>query len=86
MTAVLGDKDIIVDTDEVGRYLTRDEGVTAMTDKRDDAWKGKEWTGTGLEVLWLENCEHAQAFYKPKQRRKLVEVLLEYCDGTDEAS
>ena len=86
VTAVLAEKDIIVDTNEVGRYLTRDEDVTALMDKRDDGWKEKEWTGgTGLEILWLENCDHAQEFYKPRERRKLVEVLLEYCKNTDEA-
>ena len=82
VTAVLGEKDIIVDTNEVGRYLTRDDDITALADKRDDSWKANEWSDSGIEVLWLENCDHAQEFYRPQERRKLVEVLIQYCKDT----
>ena len=94
VTAVLGSEDIIVDTEEVGRYLTREsdgvgagngeEGeageVTAMMDKRDDGWKEREWTGKkGVEVVWMEGCDHAQEFYRKRERDRIVDVLVEYC-------
>ena len=97
VTAVVGSEDIIVDTEEVGRYLTRDESggagggtsgedgeggeVTAMMDKRDDGWKEREWTGRkGIEVVWMEGCDHAEEFYRKRERGRIVDVLVEYCN------
>jgi pimeloyl-ACP methyl ester carboxylesterase len=83
VTVVLSGKDIIIDTETMGRYLTREDGVKTIDDRRDDAWKKDNWTGEGLEVLWFDDLNHAQVFDTKKDCRVLLDVMLQYCKVGD---
>lgn len=39
---------------------------------------GRPWTGSGLEVLWFEELDHAQVFDAEKTRRPLIEAIGVY--------
>lgn len=41
-------------------------------------WKGREWSGKGLEVMWWPGFDHGEAFETKESRAKLVGVLVEY--------
>ncbi|KAI9660853.1 MAG: hypothetical protein M1829_006418 [Trizodia sp. TS-e1964] len=72
-TISLGGRDLIVNTEAVGRYLcgAKDEGPVG--------WKFRPWCGTGVGLLWFEALDHAQVFDKKSTRAKLVAVLRVYC-------
>ena len=82
VTVALGGRDLIVDTESVGRYLARagtgkedgGEGSTA------DAWKKQEWRGSGTDLLWFEEQDHAQVFDSRARRKLLVDVVRAYND------
>ena len=74
-TVVLGGQDLITNTQAVGRYLTQD----GAPDPRDDSWKERAWEGRDLDLLWFESLDHAQVFDSKNNRRKLVDVVREYC-------
>ncbi|KAI4195165.1 MAG: hypothetical protein LQ348_002491 [Seirophora lacunosa] len=80
-TVVLGARDIVVAAEQVGRYLTRAEGVRAVDDKRDDedGWKRRAWTGKGIDVLWFEENDHGEIIDTREGREVLIRVALEYC-------
>ena len=84
MTVLLSQNDIIVDTESVGRYLTRKKGVSAANDHRDDEWKKWAWKGIGLDVVWLDGLNHAEVFYAKADREILVRILMNYCKGDNE--
>ena len=42
---MLSERDIIVDAEAVGRYLTREKGMRAVDDHRGDEWKKWVWKG-----------------------------------------
>ena len=82
VTVVLCGKDLIVDTEAVGRYLKGEgsgpskasgEGTTL------EDWKTKPWKGTELDLLWFQDLDHAQVFDKRKTRHRLSEVARTYC-------
>ncbi|KAF1987638.1 hypothetical protein K402DRAFT_392447 [Aulographum hederae CBS 113979] len=91
-TVSLGGKDIIVDAECVGRYLagldgsSEGEGDGSKNNKGEgdgntnevNGWKNKEWTGKGLEILWSENCDHAQVLERERKRRPLVRAMRRY--------
>ena len=59
MTVMLSERDIIVDAEGVGRYLTREKGERAVDDHQGDEWKemGVEGIGIGyIMVRRLESC------------------------------
>lgn len=71
VTAVLSGRDIIVDPESVGRYLsgTRpDEG----------GWKHQQWRGQDMDILWFEDLDHAQVFDSEKHYGRLIEVVRAY--------
>ena len=73
VTVVLSAKDLIVDTEAVGRYLTDDEeGV------QENNWKWREWKGKGLDILWFKELDHAQVFDRKANRDLLVNVVRAY--------
>ncbi|KAL8998554.1 MAG: hypothetical protein Q9169_002394 [Polycauliona sp. 2 TL-2023] len=82
-TVVLGAKDIVVAAEEVGRYLTREEGVSAVDDRRrrdgDDGWKKQGWKGKGIDVLWFEENDHGEIIDTSEGREVLIRVAQEYC-------
>lgn len=41
----------------------------------------REWSGTGLEVLWWDGYDHAGVYDKKEDRAKLIGVLVEYVRG-----
>ena len=70
-TVVLAGQDIIVNCDEVGRYLFRQN--------EEDAWKDLEWKGSGLDLLWIEEADHADVFDHKHMRERVVQALTTYC-------
>lgn len=83
VTVVLGGRDLIVDTEAVGQYLsspkgslTASKGAAASTGS--DAWKRKLWVGSGLEILWYEQQDHAQVFDRKETRRPMIKAVSVY--------
>ncbi|KAI9704780.1 MAG: hypothetical protein M1836_006560 [Candelina mexicana] len=80
LTAILSGKDLIVNTEAVGRYLTREDGMKAINGSaHDDGWKHRAWKGTGMDVLWFEDLDHAQVFDSKKNRKRMVNIVRAYC-------
>jgi pimeloyl-ACP methyl ester carboxylesterase len=83
VTVSLGGRDLIVDTEAVGKYIS---GVDLKSEER--AWKDAEWKGRGVETLWWPTADHAQVFERKEGRAKLAGILREYAkrsetDGDD---
>lgn len=78
-TVSLGGRDLIVDTDAVGKYIS---GVDLKSEDR--AWRDKEWQGKGIETLWWGTADHAQVFERPEGRAKLAHVLREYAKQSEQ--
>lgn len=82
VTVSLGGRDLIVDTETVGKYLNR---VDLKSEEQ--KWKEHEWKGHGLETIWWPTADHAQVFERRDARDKLAQVLREYArrkPGEDE--
>lgn len=79
VTVSLAGRDLIVDTETVGKYLVQAERGA------DDSWKHEEWRGEGLEILWNEDKDHAQVFDKGWMRDRLVRVVRKYCESQSSA-
>jgi pimeloyl-ACP methyl ester carboxylesterase len=73
VTVSLSGRDLIVNTEIVGRYLN---GVDLKSEDRQ--WKDAQWKGHGLETLWWPSADHAQIFERKEGRLKLAQVLREY--------
>lgn len=69
MTVSLSGKDLIVNTEAVGRYVTGIENAD---------WKDKQWTGKGLDVLWFPQCDHATVFDQTEPVQKLADIVRRY--------
>ena len=97
ITASLASKDLIVDTESVGTYLTEHQIPDPVLKTDEDGrhhmelqtpkapvtpWKQRKWRGVGLDVMWHEGLDHAQVFDKFDNRAKLVDVLVEYSKGS----
>jgi hypothetical protein len=81
VTVSLGGRDLIVNTEAVGRYLVgaaNNDTSEGCWGDDDGEWKQKPWIGDGLDVLWWQQADHAQAFDIPKARAKLVDVVRRY--------
>jgi pimeloyl-ACP methyl ester carboxylesterase len=96
LTVSLGGKDLIVNTEAVGRYLANSStnkegkcGVGAGRENKDcislcsmeNAWKQRKWEGNGLDVLWFDHLDHGQAFDRNRMRANLVKVVQNYCES-----
>ncbi|KAF2638704.1 hypothetical protein P280DRAFT_404281 [Massarina eburnea CBS 473.64] len=79
VTVSLGGKDLISDTETVGRYIA---GVDLKTE--DKTWKDRKMTGNGLEILWFPTCDHAQVFERVEGRKKLADVVRSYVEKADD--
>ncbi|KAI9821181.1 MAG: hypothetical protein M1827_003915 [Pycnora praestabilis] len=81
VTVSLAGRDLIVNTDAVGRYLTGNDVGVQIKDGAggDDTWKDRQWKGTGLDVLWFSKLDHAQIFDSKLDRGRMISVLAEYC-------
>jgi pimeloyl-ACP methyl ester carboxylesterase len=73
VTVSLGGRDLIVDTETVGKYVA---GIDLKSE--DGSWKEDEWKGRGIETLWWPTADHAQVFERREGRAKLAQVLREY--------
>jgi pimeloyl-ACP methyl ester carboxylesterase len=80
VTVSLGGRDLIIDTETVGKYLNG-----ADLKGEDQRWKDSEWRGRGLETIWWRTMDHAQVFERRDSRSKLVQVLREYVKRKAEA-
>ena len=74
VTVILSGKDLIVDTETVGRYLS---GVSRRT-RGENSWKHKKWLGQNLEIIWFDKLDHAQVFDTKKDYGQLVDVVRAY--------
>ncbi len=117
LTVSLGGRDLIVNTEAVGRYLSTGAGseLSSSSSSEDDAdtlldmeeygdrkgggvrlrggesagddgsdiddeeWKHRSWKGTGIDVLWFKDLDHAQVFDKPSTRERLIDAIRVYC-------
>lgn len=74
VTVSLAARDLIVDTEAVGRYLAQEEDEKSATEE----WKHRPWTGKGLDILWFEDLDHAQVFDSRRNRDALAQVVRAY--------
>lgn len=82
-TVTLAGKDIITETNTLGRYLTRSKTEQEPWYEQEDAlkddWKMSEWTGNeNLEVIWFPELNHAEIFDDAKDRKVLLQVVDKY--------
>jgi pimeloyl-ACP methyl ester carboxylesterase len=74
VTVSLGGRDLIVDTETVGKYIN---GKDLKSEDRE--WMQHEWTGSGVETVWWPTVDHAQVFERREGRAKMAHILREYC-------
>ena len=84
-TVALSGKDIITETNNMGRYLTRDQRRRKQVkwyqedDRMNEDWKCKDWSGDeALEVIWYPELNHAEVFYEKEDRDRLMTVIGKY--------
>ena len=84
-TVALSGRDIIIETNTMGRYLTRDQSGDEDVkwyqeeDNMNDEWKHRPWTGDKpLDVLWYPELNHAEIFDDKEDRARLLEVIEKY--------
>ena len=75
VTVALSGVDLIVDTEAVGRYLTKDDDRP----REGEEWKKWKWRGRGLDVLWYGDLDHAQVFDTKNDRNMLIHAARRYC-------
>lgn len=73
ITVVLSGRDLIVDAEAVGRYLTKENNLPVPTD-----WKHGPWRGEGLDIIWFEDLDHAQVFDTTTGYATLAKVVTDY--------
>lgn len=73
VTISLGGRDLIVDTETVGKYLN---GLDLKSEDR--SWHDRGWTGSGIETIWWPTADHAQVFERAECRAKLAHVIRAY--------
>lgn len=96
LTVTLGGKDLIVNTEAVGRHLAKYSANRALASdvrsKDEDLdcssahptegwWKRSKWQGVGLDVLWFGELDHGQVFAAKKARVELVKAVRGYCES-----
>lgn len=74
VTVSLASRDLIVNTEAVGRYLAQDGDGKPTTEE----WKHREWKGKGLDILWFEDLDHAQVFDSRRNCEILAQVVRQY--------
>ena len=91
VTVCLAERDLIVNTEAVGRYLAEGseevddetENCADMSEERGslmaEEWKHKPWRGRGIDILWFDDLDHAQVFDTAATRRPVLEALRTYC-------
>ena len=74
VTVSLASRDLIVNTEAVGRYLAQDANGKPTTEK----WKHRKWKGKGLDILWFDDLDHAQVFDSRRNVEILAQVVRQY--------
>lgn len=74
VTVCLASRDLIVNTEAVGRYLAQDSDGRLRT----EGWKHSEWKGEGLDILWFDDLDHAQVFDSRRHCEILAKVVKQY--------
>ncbi|KAI4259300.1 MAG: hypothetical protein LQ352_000840 [Teloschistes flavicans] len=69
VTVVLCGRDLITNTEAVGRYLASDES---------SSWKKQDWKGSGVEIIWFNELDHSQVFERKRNYDRLVKVIQQY--------
>jgi hypothetical protein len=80
VTAVLAGRDLIVDTEKVGAYLS---GADEKS-KEAGAWKEKPLKGSGLEVVYFPEIDHGQVFSVRGRMMEIVGIVKRYMDGEEQ--
>jgi pimeloyl-ACP methyl ester carboxylesterase len=55
-------------------------GEITDVDLEDEEWKSRPWSGSGIDVIWFKDLDHAQVFDKPATRRRLIRAIRTYCE------
>jgi hypothetical protein len=76
VTIILGGRDLIVNTEAVGAYLSGADDASRAT----GAWKENKLRGRGLEIAFFPEIDHAQVFEKRERMTEVVEVVKRYTD------
>ncbi|KAI1398047.1 Alpha/Beta hydrolase protein [Hypoxylon fuscum] len=82
----LAERDLIVDTPIIARYLAADgdDWLTAPSLRELSVEQGRKDGGhlitrDGIELLWFKGLDHAQAFDSKKSRDQLCSVIRRFC-------
>jgi hypothetical protein len=80
VTVTLSGSDLIVNTKVIRAYMTGgDDWGLSSGGWGDEGWKGGEWKGDGLDVLWYPDFHHGQVFDSKRTRRSLVDIVKRFC-------
>ena len=74
VAVVLAGRDAIVDTNAVGAYLTGTDDWSLQT----ESWENGVWSGDGLDVLWFQDLDHGEVFYRRGTRKTLVDIVRRF--------
>ncbi|KAI9845307.1 MAG: hypothetical protein M1837_004929 [Sclerophora amabilis] len=89
ISVFLSGRDLIVNSEQVGRYLTKGRADGARADEQSESderssWKTepKGWTAppTGIKVFWGEELDHAQIFDSKSRRDILIGEVHEHSE------
>ena len=70
-----------LDRSESESSTLRLRGGEISLDDVDDEWKSRPWTGSGIDVIWHEDLDHAQVFDSATSRKRVISVIREYCES-----
>ncbi len=76
-----GNNSSFLDLDTEDDLRMRGGGKRDSDEKSVEEWKSRPWKGSGIEVLWFQDLDHAQVFDKRSTRRILINVIHEYCES-----
>jgi len=74
VAVVLAGRDVIVDTNVIGAYLTGTHDWYLQT----ESWENGVWKGDTLEVLWLQDLDHREVFSRRRMRQRLVDIVRRF--------
>ena len=78
VTVLLSGKDIIVDTERLGRYLSKDHDIKEAESTDIEDWKTRSWNDEGLNIMWCKGLNHAEVFNFASERAPLVYIIDKY--------
>lgn len=75
------DEGILIDIEDEEVEDVRARSVERDTNVQDSQeWKYREWTGSGSEVVWFDDLDHAQVFDRASTRLTIIEKIRTYCE------